>query len=166
MRNGSVQLRHLGTYLNDHLAASVTAVKLLSHLQKAEANASLSRFAADMRREVQQDQLQLESLMTRLGIKQSRTRKTTGWFAEKLTELKLKVDDPHGDGFSALETLEIVEIGIEGKRGLWQALAATSENEPALRGTDYQQLTQRAQEQHNKMETMRLASAQKVLAAV
>jgi hypothetical protein len=165
MRNVSAQPKHLATYLNDHLAASVTAVKLLSRLQKAERNASLSRFAADMRREVQQDQRQLQSLMGRLGVKQSRTRKATGWFAEKLTELKLKVDDPHADGFSTLEILEIVELGIEGKRALWQALAAASEDEPALRGADYQQLTQRAQDQHTKMETIRLATAHNVLAA-
>ena len=165
MRKVSAQPKHLSTYLNDHLAASVTAVKLLARLQKVGSDATLSQFAADMSLEVQQDQRQLQSLMRRLGLKQSRTRKATGWFAEKLTGLKLKVDDPHAEGFSALEILEIVELGIEGKRALWQALAAASEDKPALRGTDYQQLTQRAKDQHNKMETMRLASAHNLLAA-
>ena len=165
MRRDSVQTKNLASYLNDHLAASVTAIKLLSRLEKSEAHGGLARFAARMRDEIEQDQAHLKKLMRRLGIKQARTRKATGWFAEKLMELKLKFDDPQNEGLGTFEILEIVEVGIGGKRALWKALAFASEDEPALRGVDYEQLSRRAEEQHHQMEGVRLASAREAFVA-
>jgi hypothetical protein len=156
----------LELYLNDHLAASVTAIKLLSRLQTpALLRGSVSPFAAEIQADVESDQGELKTLMDRLQVKESPMRKATGWIAEKFTELKLKLDDPSNSNLAVLEILEIVEIGIEGKRGLWQALAASSANFPALRDFDFQRLTQRAQQQHDRVEAVRLQAARQTLPA-
>ena len=64
------------------------------------------------------------------AVAESRTRKATAWLTEKVTELKLRLDDPAGGALRLLEALEAVSLGIEGKRALWRALAAAAEDAP------------------------------------
>ena len=156
--------KNLRTYLNDHLAASVTAIKLLSRLQSLNGQEDLPRFAGEMRLEIEQDQGELKKLMQRLRITKSRTRMATAWFAHQLTDLKMRFDDPRDHRLRRLEMLELVEVGLEGKRALWQALSAASHAAPELRGPDYHQLTNRAQNQHDRIETARLVSARNAFA--
>lgn len=155
--------KHLGTYLNDHLAASVTAIHLLSRLEAANSTDGLPGFAKEMRNEVERDQSELKDLMSRLHIRKSRGRMATAWFGHKLTWLKFQLDDPHNRGLRTLELLELVEIGVEGKHELWQALSSTAKEAPALQGPDYDRLTQRARDQHDRLESFRLATARKAL---
>jgi hypothetical protein len=54
---------------------------------------------------------------------------------------------------------EAVALGIEGKRALWRALAAAAEVSPAFQVADYERLTQRAEEQRQRVETVRLEAA-------
>ncbi len=75
-------------FLNDHLTGSVAGLELLEHLEAAHAGTPLERFFAELRRDVRADRQELESLMTRLQVAPSRTRKATAWVTEKLTEFK------------------------------------------------------------------------------
>ena len=156
--------RHLATYLNDHLAGSVTAVKLLAALQNSRRAPDVASFATDLRKDVLADQRELQGLMQRLRIPQSRMRKATGWLAEKLAELKLWMDDPAGGRLRTFETLELLEVGSEGKGGLWRALATMTEEFPELRGFDFSRLTQRADDQCHRVESLRLQTAKTALA--
>ena len=154
---------HIATYLNDHLAGSVAALELLEHLEAAHAGTPLERFLAELRADVAADRQELEGLMDRLDIKESRTRKTSAWLAEKITELKLRLDDPAGGDLRLLESLEAVAVGIDGKRALWLALAAVAEDAPGLRLIDYQRLEKRADEQRRRVEGVRLEAAKRAL---
>ncbi|MGB7923674.1 MAG: hypothetical protein WCF57_10560 [Pyrinomonadaceae bacterium] len=155
---------HIATYLNDHLAGSVVAIELLEHLEAAHEGTEISSFVVKLRADIEADRRELESLMERLGITQSPARKASAWMAEKITQIKLRLDDPAGGAFRLFEALEAVEIGIEGKRGLWRALQVASENAPGLRGVDYERLAQRAKDQHQIMEAARLEAAKAALA--
>jgi hypothetical protein len=150
---------HLATYLNDHLAGSVVALELLEHLEAAQAGTALERFLADLRADVAADRQELEALMDQLHVAASRPRRATAWLTEKATELKLRLDDPAGGALRLLEGLEAVEIGIAGKRALWRALAAAAEVVPELQGVDYARLEQRAEEQHRRVDVVRLDTA-------
>lgn len=154
---------HLATYLNDHLAGSVVALELLEHLETEHAGKSLERFFADLRGDVAQDAEQLEALMERLGVARSRTRQASAWLSEKVAQVKLWVDDPHGGEFRLLQALEFLALGIEGKKSLWDTLAAVADDEPRLRGLDYARLTQRAAEQKATVERERIAAARRAL---
>jgi hypothetical protein len=154
---------HIATYLNDHLAGSVVALELLEHLEAAHAGTDLGRFAARLRADVAADRRELEALMERLDAGQSRTRKASAWLAEKVTEFKLRLDDRTGGALHRLEALEAVALGIDGKSALWRALAAAAENEPLLRLADYERLKQRAEEQRDRVETVRLEAARSAL---
>jgi hypothetical protein len=104
----------------------------------------------------------LEALMERLQITKSRPRKAAGWLAEKFTQIKLRLDASDDGALHLLESLELLAIGIEGKRKLWCALAAAAV--PGLQVTDYERLTKRAEEQQQQVETARLAAAKMAFA--
>ena len=150
---------HLATYLNDHLAGSVAVLDLLAHLETAHANTDTERFATQLRADIVADRQELETLMERLQITESLPRKAVAWLAEKATQLKLRIEDSAGGTLHLLETLDAVAVGIEGKRSLWQALAAAAEEELTLRGIDYERLSGRAEEQRRRVEAVRLPAA-------
>ena len=151
---------HLATYLNDHLAGSVTAIELLEYLQAAYAGNALERFFTELRNDIEADRQELKRLMEQLEIAQSRPRKAGAWIAGKFAELKMRLDDSAHGPLRLLESLDAVELGITGKLALWQALIAAAEVAPALRGAlDYQRLARRATEQIERVELRRLEAA-------
>jgi hypothetical protein len=142
---------HLETYLNDHLAGSDSALDLLTRLEEKYANMTLD--LAEVRAEVQEDQKELKTIMARLGVKKSQSRQVSGWLAEKVAQLKLKVDDPGSSLLYLLESLEMLALGIQGKLALWRALSVVATDNATLRVVDYEQLAKRAKEQHRRVET-------------
>lgn len=155
---------HIATYLNDHLAGSVAAIEILESLESAHDGTPDEHFYTDIRDNVEQDQQELEAIMERLGVTVSRTRKAGGWLASKLTEFKLSIDDPAGGALRVLEALEVLTVGIEGKRALWRALAASQEHFPELDAVDFDRLVERAEEQAGRVEHARLLAAMQVFA--
>jgi hypothetical protein len=125
----------------------------------------LAAFLAELRTDIVADREALEALMKQLQVTESRTRKGTAWLSEKVTQLKLRLDDPSGGPLRLFEALEAVAIGIEGKRALWRALAAAAEGTPELRVVDYKRLEQRAEEQRQRVEVRRLEAAKLALGA-
>jgi hypothetical protein len=152
---------YLATYLNDHLAGSIVALEILEHLE-AEATDLMPHMRV-LRPDIETDRKELQTLMNRLGISESRTRKVGGWIAEKLTEVKLEVDDESGGPLRRLERLEAVALGLQGKSALWSALNAAAAIAPELRGPDYERLRQRAEDQHKLVEVLRLQAATSAL---
>ncbi|HEV7681518.1 MAG TPA: hypothetical protein VGO68_05315 [Pyrinomonadaceae bacterium] len=155
--------RHIATYLNDHLAGSVVALELLDSLEAAHAESELGAFFKQLHADIAADQDELQNLMQHLDIAESRTRKASAWLTEKLTELKLRFDDPKDGSLRLFESLEALSLGIEGKRSLWIALMAAARESSPLRILDYKRLTQRAQEQRARVETQRIETAKKAL---
>ena len=150
--------KHLATYLNDHLAGSVAALELLSHLCGAYANTDVAEFAERLRADIAADRGQLEELMERLNISRSATRRVSAWVGEKFVELKLRFDDVGAGPLRLLEATDALSVAIEGKRLLWVGLDAASKDRPALRH-DYDQLIGRAEEQRARVEAVRLKAA-------
>jgi hypothetical protein len=154
---------HLAVYLHDHRAGAAAAIELLDHLEQAHADTPIGPFAAALRSEVAADIRELEELMGRAGIGPSLARNAGAWLTTKLAELKLRIDDPADGALRLLESLETLALGIDGKRALWNALAAASHQAPALRGVDYVRLAQRAEVQRGLVEVQRLSAAQAAL---
>jgi hypothetical protein len=153
----------LATYLNDHLAGSVVALELLDHLEEDGAGTAEASTLAGVRADIEADQQELEAFMTQLGISVSAPRKATGWLVEKLSEIKLHLDDAGDGALRRLEALETISLGIAGKQALWHALAAAVGDAPELNGLDYARLGQRAETQRAVMESLRLHAAKAAL---
>jgi hypothetical protein len=147
---------HLAIYLNDHLAGSAVAVELLRDLESTYSGQPVQQFAADLRADIEQDRNELLRLMGQLNVAESRARQATAWLAEKMTMIKLRLNDWAGGEFRLFEALEALSLGIEGKRSLWLALADVAEKAPALRTLDYSRLLERALEQRTRVEAKRL----------
>lgn len=157
---------YLATYLNDHLAGSVAAIELLEHLEAAYADTTIARFFTELRGEIAADRRELRGLMDRLHVAESRPRKVSAWLTEKVTELKLRLDDSARGPLRLLESLEVVGLGIHGKLALWRALSAAAEVSPGLSGLiDYERMAQRAKEQRRRVEVVRLEAAKAAFAA-
>lgn len=154
--------KHITTYLSDHLAGAVSAVELMQHVETVYANTDTARLIAGVRTDVEADLQTLQSLAAKLNVTESSPRKAAAWLGARMVELKLRLEDSSNGALYLLEALETLAMGIDGKLGLWHGLAAASVETPSLRGTDFEHLAQRAQEQRQRIEPARLDAARKV----
>jgi hypothetical protein len=155
---------YLAAYLNDHLAGSIMAVDLLAQLENSHAGTQMARVFSELRGDIESDRRALKTLMDRLHIIESRPRKATAWLTAKLAEIKLNIEDEGSGPLRLLESVEAVALGIDGKLALWRSLSAAAEINAELRGVDYGQLSQRAEEQRERAEKVRLSAAKAALA--
>lgn len=149
----------LVTYMNDHLAGSRTALQLLDDVIKSTSDGEMRAFLDGVRADIAEDRDVLENLIRRVGGARSVIRDLGGWVTEKLSWLKLAFDDPSNGPLRRLEALEILALGIEGKSGLWRALATAAPDVPALAGVNFGDLVRRATEQHARVEARRIEAA-------
>jgi hypothetical protein len=154
-----MQTKHLATYLNDHLAGAVTAVQLLDHIGHSHADHRAAPLLARVRRDIEADRETLQSIMQRLGVSESPVRKVTGWLSERAATLKLKIDDPVDGVLRIYESIELLCIGIEGKRMLWGSLQTIAPHVDELKSVEFETLIARATEQRDALEPERLNAA-------
>ena len=147
-------MKELPSYLNDHLAGSVSALELLAHWAHDQKGKPLGHFFAETEREIKADQDVLREVMHSLGIEESNVRKAGAWAAEKVGRVRLMIagDEPRSVGL--MLTLEGVIMGVTGKKLAWRALAAA--NLPQLGGYDFEKLQRRAQQQIERIEAERM----------
>jgi hypothetical protein len=156
---------YLSTYLNDHLAGAAAAIEFLERLESVHADKELAQFFSDLRSDIEADRRELQNLMRGLQIKESPLRAAGAWIGEKVTALKLRVDDHARGPLGLLESLEVVALGIDGKLSLWRALNAVAGIAAAVQGVvDLELLTLRAEEQRWRVEVVRLESAKAAFA--
>lgn len=152
----------LAIYLEDHLAGSTLAIDLLKDMRNDHADDALGLFAAELLAEIEQDRNVLETLVERAGAGgSSPLKESLAWLLEKLTRWKLR--RRAGSGVGTLQRLEMLALGILGKRALWRALQSIEATDARLQGFDYGELTARAQAQHDRVEERRLDAAQRTL---
>ena len=151
--------RHLTSYLKDHFAGSVAALELLDYLILSHPGKVHEQFFIQLRREIDEDQKVLSGLLHDLGTGGGPVRNTAAFLGEKLTRIKLLLEDPSGDQLARLEELEALALGIDGKRALWRSLLAITEEIPALRKLDLARLDQRAEDQRRRVEKIRIEAA-------
>jgi hypothetical protein len=146
---------HLSTYLNDHLAGATSGLELIAALRRSGSGDNL----AEVEAAIAEDRHELEQLMQSVDVPKSSLRPAAAWAAEKLAELKTRLDDLGKGPLYALELFEALSLGIEGKRGLWEALKTASPAAPALQRVDFARLIARAEEQRRVVEAGRLNAA-------
>jgi len=147
----------LRTYLHDHLAGSGFAIEMLKKLEEQFEGAEIAAFASGIRKDVSEDRTTLEKIADRVGENHAPMKDALAWLSEKASRVKLQQEDP--EGFRTFETMEILSLGILGKRSLWRALSEVSRYDDRLAGHDYEALAARAQEQFARIEEYRLRLA-------
>jgi hypothetical protein len=144
----------LAVYLNDHLAGAVAAVEILETLQECD-EVGLKGFVQELRLAIEADRDDLVRIMRAANVAPSSVRRLAGWLSEKAAELKVTLDDPGGHGLRIFELLEVVALGIDGKRALWATLQTIAPAVPSVRDIDYLGLARRAEDQRRAIEERR-----------
>jgi hypothetical protein len=154
-------MKELDSYLNDHLAGSVSALELIAHWAHLHKGRPLGVFFSQIDKEIRADQSVLRSLMRRLSIKESSLRQAGAWAAEKVGRVRLMIAGGEQGSPGLVLTLEGLIMGIVGKKLLWRSLAAA--NLAELNGYDFRELERRAEQQIDRIETERIRAAQLVI---
>jgi hypothetical protein len=155
-------VKELHSYLNDHLAGSVSALELIAHWVHDQKGEPLSDFFAETEREIKADQDVLRDVMRSLGVEESKVRKAGAWAAEKLGRVRLMIagDEPRSVGL--MLTLEGLIMGVTGKKLMWRALAAA--NLPQLNGDRFEEVQRRAEQQIERLEAERMRAVPEAFA--
>jgi hypothetical protein len=152
----------LESYLNDHLAGSVSALELIAHWADVHKGEPLGSFFVKTERQIKADQQTLRQVMRTLGFEESRVRKAGAWAAEKFGRMRLMVAGDEPDSLGLVLTLEGLIMGITAKKLLWVALAATKS--PRLNKYDFEELQRRAEKQIEQIEAERKSAVRQAFA--
>jgi hypothetical protein len=151
----------LAIYLNDHLAGSTVGVELARRLRGN--NGETPPFAAPLARvctEIEEDRETLKALMAELDVRRDPVKPALAWIGEKVARLKLNGRLTGYSPLSRLVELEMLHIGITGKRQLWGSLDGLG---GAIEGFDFKVLAQRAEGQRDVVEDLHRQAAELAL---
>ena len=149
-------MKDLDSYLNDHLAGSISALELIAHWADAHKGEPLGSFFVETEKEIKADQETLRGIMRTLGIEESKVRKAGAWAAEKLGRARLIIAGDEPGSLGLVLTLEGLIMGVTGKKLMWAALAAAKL--PPLNTYNFEQLQHRAEQQVERMEAERMSA--------
>ena len=155
-------MKELDSYLNDHLAGSVSALELLEHWAGVHDGKPIGNFFRDIKAEVRQDQEKLREIMRSLRIEESNVRQAGAWAAEKVGRLRFVIAGDDTGGLGLVLTFESLIMGITGKKLMWRAVAAT--NLPQPNEYDFEQLQRRAEQQIERLEAERTGAVAEAFA--
>ena|SRR5947207_1243178 len=149
-------MKDLDSYLNDHLAGSISAMELIAHWAEAHKGESLGSFFAEIEAEIKADQDTLRDVMRTVGVEESKVRKAGAWAAEKLGRARLMIAGDEPGRLGLVLTLEGLIMGVTGKKLMWVALAAAKL--PRLKSYNLEQLQRSAEQQLERIEAERISA--------
>ena len=155
-------MKDLDSYLNDHLAGSVSALELIAHWEDVHKGEPLASFFAESEREIKADQDTLRDVMRTLGVEESKMRQAGAWAAEKVGRARLMIAGDEQGSLGLVLTLEGLIMGVTGKKLLWRAVAAAKL--PRLNSYNFEQLQHRAEQQVERIEAERISAVRQAFA--
>lgn len=148
----------LDIYLNDHLAGATAGVELARRLRGSnEGDPEFGPALAEVCAEIEADRETLEAAMDRLGVGRSKLKPLAAVLGERAGRLKLNGQLRGYSPLSRLDELELLQIGVAGKRRLWRALEHTHAGE--LPDLELGALAERATGQLRTLEALHLKAA-------
>jgi hypothetical protein len=152
--------RHLGIYLEDHLAGSTGAIELIRRAAGKHAGTELGSFLDRLGAEVAEDRDTLRRVITALGTSANLPKQALAWLVEKAARLKLNAHLLRRSPLSPLVELEMMTIGVNGKLLLWHMLSSLY-GEEAPGGVRLGELIARAERQLEELKEHRLAAGRR-----
>jgi hypothetical protein len=154
--------KYLATYLNDHLAGSMVGVELARRAASENADTPLGDFLSGLAQEIEEDRAALRELMDSVEVSPDRKKLAVAWAGEKAGRLKPNAQLVGYSPLSPLIELEMLSLGIEGKRMLWVALQTVA-GEYGLPADRLAELVARARRQRDRVERQRRTLAARAL---
>jgi hypothetical protein len=154
--------QRLATYLNDHLGGANAGIELARRLEEATKTGPDGALLDGLAGEIEEDVETLRSALRAIGGSSSVVKQAAGWVADKAHRLGTVVDAAsEGEDLARLLEADSLSLGVEGKRCLWVALLEVAEDYPALAALDLPRLIERAGQQRERIEAVRLATARR-----
>ena len=147
-------MKDLDSYLNDHLAGSISALELIAHWVEVHKGEPLGSFFVETEREIKADQDTLRDVMRTLGVEESKVRQAGAWAAEKVGRARLMIAGDEQGSLGLVLTLEGLIMGVTGKKLMWRALAAAKL--PRLKSYNFEEPQRRAEQQIERLEAERI----------
>jgi hypothetical protein len=155
-------MKDLDSYLNDHLAGSISALELIAHWAEAHKGEPLGSFFVETEREIKADQETLRDVMRTLGVEESKLRQAGAWAAEKVGRARMMIAGDEPGSLGLVLTLEGLIMGVTGKKLMWAALDGAKL--PRLNSYNFEQLQSRAEQQVERIEAERISTVRQTFA--
>jgi hypothetical protein len=149
-------MKDLDSYLNDHLAGSISALEVIAYWAEAHKGEPLGSFFVETEREIKADQDALRDVMRTLGVEESKVRQAGAWAAEKVGRARLIIAGNEPGSLGLVLTLEGLIMGITGKKLMWRSLAAAKL--PPLNACNFEEPQRRAEQQIERIEAERISA--------
>jgi hypothetical protein len=147
-------MKDLDSYLNDHLAGSISALELIAHWAEVHKGEPLGSFFVETEREIKADQDMLRDVMRTLGVEESKMRQAGAWAAEKVGRARLMIAGDEQGSLGLVLTLEGLIMGVTGKKLMWRTLAAAKL--ARLKSYNFEEPQRRAEQQIEWLEAERI----------
>src|SRR4051812_49743271 len=118
-----VDARLIAIYLNDHLAGATGGLELARRALGANRGSDFEAPLERLATEIAEDRDALVDVMGRLGVARDPLKVWAGWAAEKWGRLKLNGRISGYSPLSRVLELEVLALGVEGKRTMWRGAA-------------------------------------------
>jgi hypothetical protein len=162
---GESEDKFLAIYMNDQLALGVAwrevARRALGENEGTALGDALERVATGIAEDVES----FEGIMARLGIGRDRLKPPLAMAAERLGRLKLNGQLRGYSPLSRFVELDILAMGIEGKKILWASLRDFADLAARLPSVDFEGLIERAGRQRAELEPFRAEAGREAFAA-
>jgi hypothetical protein len=156
-------IHRLDIYLNDHFAGATFGMELSRRAAAENRGTKLGDFLNVLHAEIVEDRRTLREVISALGADASPVKPAGAWLLEKAGRLKLNGQLRGHSPLSPLVELESLEVGVSGKRSLWQVLGRAFPADARLERFHLDALVARADEQLQGLEEHRLALAPEAL---
>ncbi|MCW1912962.1 hypothetical protein OJ996_05230 [Luteolibacter sp. GHJ8] len=155
--------QELQRYLNDHLAGSAGAIGLIQKLATTAEDPAEAAFFHSLERKVEADRALLKDLIALLGQSSSSVLETAGSITGAASRLKLGWEGMEPGQLGRFEAMELLALGIQGKRLLWLMLAELAPCVPEWEGKNFTELELEAINQRDSVEELRIVAGRDAL---
>jgi hypothetical protein len=154
----------LRIYLNDQLALGLAWRELARRAARENRGGAAGEALATVARMIAEDVDTFETIMRRLGVRRSSLKTAAAVVAERLARLKLNGRIRSYSPLSRFIELDVLAMGIDGKKLLWTTLRDLAGLGERLPDVDFAELIARAELQRELLEPHR-AGAGRILSA-
>jgi hypothetical protein len=154
----------LRIYLNDQLALGLAWRELARRAARENRGGAAGEALATVARMIAEDVDTFETIMRRLGVRRSSLKTAAAVVAERLARLKLNGRIRAYSPLSRFIELDVLAMGIDGKKLLWTTLRDLAGLGERLPDVDFAELIARAELQRELLEPHR-AGAGRILSA-
>lgn len=151
-------------YLDEHLAASSSALLLIRKLADTHDGPGARGFFLDLQEAFEADQTLLENLLERIGQEPPELGQRSGGMDTRSSPTHLAGKELDPENLRRFETLEMLALGLESKHLLWRVLREIAVWFHEWDGIDFDALDLRASRQHDGIEFWRIREGVDILA--